>query len=325
MVNNFPLVVCALSSVLSAVPGMAQTYPDKPLKLVVPYTPGGSADIIGRTLAAQLTAQMPYPVLVENRAGAAAQVGTEYVARSRPDGYTFLQGNVGSITIAPSLFELRYDPIKDLAPVSMLGAVTSVVAVISPLPVRNIAELVAYSKANPGKLFFTSTGVGSSTHLTGELLKQRAGIDMTHISYKGSAQAEADLLAGRTQVYFGILPSVVPHIKAGKMRPLATTATMRAAALPDVPTVIEAGFNDFETVSWQAVFGPAGTPASIVARVNAEIRKALQAPKVVESYTQLGVDILANTPEHLGDYVRKELASWAAVIKKAGIKGQAVE
>ena len=318
--RTLSIASCALPITLCASYAVAQNYPDKPVKLVIPYTPGGSADIIGRTLAAQLSTQLPSPVIVENKAGAAAQVGTEYVARSKPDGYTLLQGNVGPITIAPFLFKLRYDPVKDLAPVTMLGSVTSVVAVISPLPINNIAELVAWSKANPGKLNFTSTGVGSSTHLTGELLKQRANFEMTHISYKGSAQAEADLLAGRTQVYFGILPSVLPHIKAGKMRPLAVTSRTRANALPDVPTVIEQGFDDFETVSWQAVFAPAGTPQKIVGILNSEIRKAVQAPTIVEAYTKIGVDIEVNSPAELAAFVKKEQANWSAVIKKARIK-----
>jgi tripartite-type tricarboxylate transporter receptor subunit TctC len=304
----------------------AQNYPAKPVKLVVPYTAGGSASIIGRTLAQRLTVQMNHPVIVENRGGAAAQVGTEYVIRAAPDGYTILQGNVGPITIAPALFQkLNFDPVKDLAPVTLLGSVDSVVAVTASLPVNTISELVAYSKANPGKVNFTSTGIGSSTHLTGELLRMRAGIVMAHISYKGSAQAETDLIAGRTQVYFGNLPSVVPHLKAGKLRALATTAATRSKALPDVPTVMEVGFPDFDMVSWQAIFAPAGTRREIINFLNSEIRKAVQSPEVMESYARLGVDIAVNSPEELSAYVRKEQAKWGGIVRGAGIKAELLD
>jgi tripartite-type tricarboxylate transporter receptor subunit TctC len=253
-------------------------------------------------------------------------VGTEYVIKSAPDGYTILQGNVGPVTIAPALFpKLPFDPIKDLAPVTLIGSVDSVVAVTASLPVNSIAELVAYSKANPGKVNFTSTGIGSSTHLTGELLRMRAGIDMAHISYKGSAQAETDLIAGRTQVYFGNLPSVVPHLKAGKLRALATTAATRSKALPDVPTVMELGFPDFDMVSWQAIFAPAGTRREIINFLNAEIRKAVLSPEVMDSYAKLGVDIAVNSPEELSAYVRKEQAKWGGVVKGAGIKAELLD
>ena len=304
----------------------AQSYPTRPVKLVIPYTAGGSASIIGRTLAQRLSLQMPYPVIVENRGGAAAQVGTEYVARSTPDGYTILQGNVGPITIAPALFpKLTFDPVKELAPITLLGAVDSVVAVTASLPVTTIAELVAYSKAHPSSVNFTSTGVGSSTHLTGELLRMRAGIDMIHVSYKGSAQAEMDLIAGRTQVYFGNLPSVVPHLKAAKLRALATTAAVRSKALPDVPTVIELGYPDFDMVSWQAIFAPAGTRREVIGILNAEIRKAVQSHDVIDSYAKLGVDILVNSPEELAIYVRKEQAKWGGNIRSAGIKAELLD
>ena len=319
-------MVLAGMAMVATAPVLAQNYPTRPVKLVVPYTAGGSASVVGRVLANRLTQQMAFPVIVENRGGAAAQVGTEYVVKSAPDGYTILQGNVGPISIAPALFpKLNFDPVKDLAPITLLGAVDSVVAVTAFLPVHTIPELVAYSKANPGKVNFTSTGVGSSTHLTGELLRMRASIDMTHISYKGSAQAETDLIAGRTQVYFGNLPSVVPHLKAGKLRALATTSARRSRVLPDVPTVIELGYPDFDMVSWQAVFAPAGTRRDIIGILNAEIRKAVQAPEVIEQYTKLGVDIAVNSPEELAAYVKQEQAKWGGIVRSAGIKGELLD
>jgi tripartite-type tricarboxylate transporter receptor subunit TctC len=311
----------ALAWMLSAAFAMAQTYPAKPIRLVVPFPPGGSADIIGRTLAQRLAEQMGQPVVVENRAGASAIIGSDYVAKSPPDGYTLLLGNVGSMTIHPFLYpNLPYDPVKDFAPVSLVGAVTSVVVVTASLPVNNVAELVAWAKANPGKLNFTSSGAGSSTHLTGELLRLRSGIKMEHIGYKGSAPALLDLIAGNVQLMFENLPSVLPHIKAGRARALATTAAKRSSALPDVPTMMEAGYAGFDMVSWQGVMAPAGTPPEIVARLNAEIVKALQTREVREGYAKLGVDVLGNTPEQFAAYIRQEQAKWSNVVKDAGIR-----
>jgi tripartite-type tricarboxylate transporter receptor subunit TctC len=308
---------------LCAALAMAQPYPGKPIRLVVPFPPGGSADIIGRTLAQRLSEQMGQPVVVENRAGASAIIGSEYVAKSPPDGYTLLLGNVGSMTIHPFLYpNLPYDPIKDFAPVTLVGAVTSVVVVTASLPVNNIAELVAWAKANPGKLNFTSSGAGSSTHLTGELLRLRTGIKMEHISYKGSAPALVDLIAGNVQLMFENLPSVLPHIKAGRVRALATTAAKRSSALPDVPTMIEAGFAGFDMVSWQGILVPAGTPQEIVARLNSEIVKALQTREVRDGYAKLGVDVLGNTPDQFAAYIRQEQAKWSNIVKDAGIKLQ---
>jgi tripartite-type tricarboxylate transporter receptor subunit TctC len=311
----------ALPWMLCAALAVAQSYPTKPIRLVVPFPPGGSADIIGRTLAQRLSEQMGQPVVVENRAGASAIIGSEYVAKAPPDGYTLLLCNVGSMTIHPFLYpKLPYDPIKDFAPVTLVGAVTSVVVVTASMPVNTIAELVAWAKANPGKLNFTSSGAGSSTHLTGELLKLRAGIQMEHISYKGSAPALVDLIAGNVQLMFENLPSVMPHIKAGRVRALATTAAKRASALPEVPTMIESGYPGFDMVSWQAVVAPAGTPPEIVARLNAEIVKALQTAQVREGYAKLGVDVLGDTPEQFAAYLRQEQAKWSAIVKDAGIK-----
>jgi len=326
LVKAFVLLLFMLVGGFISPFSFSQNYPVRPIKLVIPYSAGGSASIIGRTLAQRLSVQLPYPVIVDNRGGAAAQIGTEYVTKSAADGYTILQGNVGPITIAPALFpKLSYDPIKDLAPISLLGSVDSVVAVTAFLPVHTIPELIAYAKANPGKVFFTSTGVGSSTHLTGELLRMRAAIDMSHISYKGSSQAEIDLIAGRTQVYFGNLPSVVPHLKAQKLRALATTAAKRSKALPDIPTVIELGYPDFDMVSWQAMFAPSGTRKEILGYLNAEIRKAVQAPEVIDVYSKLGVDIEVNSPEELIAYVKREQSKWSGIVKSAGIKGELLD
>jgi tripartite-type tricarboxylate transporter receptor subunit TctC len=311
----------ALPWMLCAALAMAQSYPGKPIRLVVPYPPGGSADIVGRTLAQRLSEQMGQSVVVENRAGASAIIGSEYVAKSAPDGYTLLLGNVGSMAIHPFLYpNLPFDPIKDFVPITLVGAVTSVAVVTASLPVNNIAGLVAWARANPGKLNFTSSGAGSSTHLTGELLKLRTGIKMEYISYKGSAPALVDLIAGNVQLMFENLPSALPHIKAGRIRALAATSAKRSSALPDVPTMIEAGFADFDMVSWLGIFVPAGTQHEIVTRLNSEIVKALQTREVRDGYAKIGVDVLANTPEQFAAYIRQEQAKWSNIVKDAGIK-----
>jgi tripartite-type tricarboxylate transporter receptor subunit TctC len=310
-----------LSLMLCAVLAVAQPYLAKPIRLVVSFPPDGSADIIGRTLAQRLAEQMGQAVVVENRAGASAIIGSEFVAKSPPDGYILLLGNVGSMTIHPFLYpNLPYDPIKDFAPVTLVDAVASVVVVTALLPVNSIAELVAWAKTNPGKLNFTSSGAGSSTHLIGELLILRSDIEMEHISYTGSAPALVDLIAGNVQLMFENLPSVLPHIKVGRVRALATTATKRSSALPEVPTMIESGYAGFDMVSWQGVLVPAGTRPEIVARLNSEIVKALQTREVREGYAKLGVDVLGNAPEQFAAYLRQEQAKWSAIVKDADIK-----
>jgi len=296
-------------------------YPNKPVRWVVPFPPGGSADIMGRMIGQDLAKALGQQVVIENRAGASAIVGSEYVAKSPADGYTLLQANVSQMTIHPSLYpRLPYDPLKDFAPVTVLGIVTSVMVTTPSLPVASVRDLVALAKKRPGQLNFTSSGAGSSTHLTGELLKQRAGIAMTHINYKGSGPALTDVMAGFVEIMFENLPSALPFINANKLKVLAVTGKDHSPVLKSVPTLAESGFPGFDMVSWQALVAPAGTPRAVVDRLNAEVAKVLKTPEMKEKMTGLGTDVVANSPEQFAQYLREETAKWSKIVKDAGIK-----
>jgi len=296
-------------------------YPNKPVRWVVPFPPGGSADIMGRMIGQDLAKTLGQQVVIENRAGASAIVGSEYVAKSPADGYTLLQANVSQMTIHPSLYpRLPYDPLKDFAPVTVLGIVTSVMVTTPSLPVASVRDLVALAKKRPGQLNFTSSGAGSSTHLTGELLKQRAGIAMTHINYKGSGPALTDVMAGFVEIMFENLPSALPFINANKLKVLAVTGKDHSPVLKSVPTLAESGFPGFDMVSWQALVAPAGTPRAVVDRLNAEVAKVLKTPEMKEKMTGLGTDVVANSPEQFAQYLREETAKWSKIVKDAGIK-----
>ena len=296
-------------------------YPNKPVRWVVPFPPGGSADIMGRMIGQDLAKALGHQVVIENRAGASAIVGSEYVAKSPADGYTLLQANVSQMTIHPSLYpRLPYDPLKDFAPVTVLGIVTSVMVTTPSLPVASVRDLVALAKKRPGQLNFTSSGAGSSTHLTGELLKQRAGIAMTHINYKGSGPALTDVMAGFVEIMFENLPSALPFINANKLKVLAVTGKDHSPVLKSVPTLAESGFPGFDMVSWQALVAPAGTPRAVVDRLNAEVAKVLKTPEMKEKMTGLGTDVVANSPEQFAQYLREETAKWSKIVKDAGIK-----
>ena len=315
--------IVAGSLSLTVVFAQAQTagYPVKPVRWVVPFPPGGSADIMGRMIGQDLAKTLGQQVVIENRAGASAIVGSEYVAKSPADGYTLLQANVSQMTIHPSLYpRLPYDPLKDFAPVTVLGIVTSVMVTTPSLPVASVRDLVAMAKKRPGQLNFTSSGAGSSTHLTGELLKQRAGIAMTHINYKGSGPALTDVMAGFVEIMFENLPSALPFINANKLKVLAVTGKDRSPVLKSVPTLAESGFPGFDMVSWQALVAPAGTPRAVVDRLNAEVAKVLKTPEIREKMTGLGTDVVANSPEQFAQYLREETAKWSKIVKDAGIK-----
>jgi tripartite-type tricarboxylate transporter receptor subunit TctC len=291
------------------------------VRWVVPFPPGGSADIMGRMIGQDLAKALGQQVVIENRAGASAIVGSEYVAKSPADGYTLLQANVSQMTIHPSLYpRLPYEPLKDFAPVTVLGIVTSVMVTTPSLPVASVKDLIALAKKRPGQLNFTSSGAGSSTHLTGELLKRRAGIAMTHINYKGSGPALTDVMAGFVEIMFENLPSALPFISANKLKVLAVTGKDRSPVLKAVPTLAESGFPGFDMVSWQALVAPAGTPRTVVDRLNAEVAKVLKTSEMKEKMTGLGTDVVANSPEQFAQYLREETAKWSKIVKDAGIK-----
>jgi tripartite-type tricarboxylate transporter receptor subunit TctC len=311
------LIVLALAASSAA----AQAWPSRPIRYVVPFPAGGTTDIIARAVAAELSKTLGQQVVIDNRGGAGGNIGTDIVAKSAPDGYTILMGTVGTHGINVSLYpKLPYDAIKDFAPVTLVATVPNVLEVHPAVPVKNVKELIAYAKANPGKLNFASSGNGTSIHLSGELFKSMTGIDMVHIPYKGSAPALADLAGGQANLMFDNLPSSMPLIKAGKLHALAVTSAKRSAAMPDLPTIAEAGVPGYDSSSWFGVLAPAGTPREIVSRLNAEIVKALSAPEIRERLQSQGAEPVGNTPEQFAAFIRGEIAKWAKVVKDSGAK-----
>ena len=296
-------------------------YPEKPIRFVVPSAPGGSPDVLMRILMQQVSAQLNVPIVVENRPGGSYVLGTLDIVRALPDGYTLGYGNIVSLAINRSLLpSLPYDPERDLTLISNVTHVFNMLAVNNELPVRTVRELIEYAKQNPGKLTNGSAGNGTTGHLGGELFKSMTGVDIVHAPYKGSAQAINDLIGGQIQVMFDNVPSIGPHVKAGRVRGLGVSAPRRAASFPDIPTIAEAGVPGYETNSWGGVIGPARLPREIVAKLNAEIKRALAAPSVVERYRQLDSEIDGSTPEEFLALVRRETPKWAEVVRRSGAK-----
>ena len=308
--------------VLVALAASAQAaYPEKPIRFIIPSAPGGSPDVLMRILVQQLSQQMNVPFVVENKPGASYVLGTMDIVKAPPDGYTLGYGNIVSLAINRSLLpSLPYDPEKDLTLVSNVTHVFNMLAVNNDLPVRTVAELIDYAKKNPGKLTNGSSGNGTTGHLGGELFKSMAGVEIVHVPYKGSAQAINDLIGGQIQVMFDNVPSIGPHVKAGRMRGLGVSAPKRAASFPDVPTIAEAGVPGYETNSWGGVIGPARLPREIMTRLHTEIRRALSAPAVAERFRQLDSEIDGSTPEEFLALVRRETPKWAEVVRRSGAK-----
>ena len=298
-----------------------QAYPNHPIRLVVPFPAGGTTDILARDAAPKLTEALGQSVVVDNRPGAGGNIGADLVAKSQPDGYTLLMGTVGTHAINPSLYaKMPYDHIKDFVPVVLVAGVPNVLVVNPSLPVNSVADLIKLAKSKPGSINFASSGNGTSIHLSGELFKTMAGVDMMHVPYKGSAPALTDLIGGQVQVMFDNLPSSLPQIKAGKLRAIAVTSLKRSPALPDVPTINESGLPGFEASSWFGVLAPAGTPPGVVARINAEINKWLQSPEGKEQLLAQGAQAAGGTPEQFAAHIRAETDKWAKVVKASGAK-----
>jgi tripartite-type tricarboxylate transporter receptor subunit TctC len=319
------IVSAALVAVLSALgmtPVLGQgAYPNRPVKMIIPFAPGGASDFVGRIMQPRLSELLGQQVIVENRAGAAGNIGVEAAARSAPDGYTTFLGNIGSIAINPAVFpNLAVTPLKDLAAVTLVVDVPSVLIVNAGLPVNSVAELVAYAKANPGKLNYGSPGSGSQNRLETELLRKAASLDMVHVPYKGGAgPAVAGVVAGETQLMFTTAPSAIGQIQGGRIRVLAATSRKRMDQLPRTPTMIESGFPDFVTSSWQGVFVPAGTPKEIVDRLYAAALGTMKTPDVVERLAKGGASVWTSaSPQEFRDFVAAETDRWGKVVKEAG-------
>jgi tripartite-type tricarboxylate transporter receptor subunit TctC len=312
-------LVATMALGLLAGGAQAHTYPSKPIRLVVPFPPGGTTDILARTVGQKMTEVWGQPVVIDNRPGAGGNIGSDQVAKAAPDGYTLLMGTISTHAINPSLYKkLPFDPVRDFAPVSRIGTLPNILIVHPSVPVTSVKELIELAKSKPGELNFASSGVGTSLHLSGELFNSMAGVKLVHVPYKGSSPALADLLGGQVKIMFDNLPSALPHVKAGKLKPLAVTSAKRATVLPEVPTVMESGLPGFEVTSWFAVFVPAKPPTEIVAKLNGEIVKILNSGDVKEKLAQIGVDPAPTTPEALAAFAKAETEKWGKVVKATG-------
>jgi len=301
----------------------ADAYPAKPVRFVVAFPPGGGTDIIARSIAQKLTERIAQQVVVDNRPGAGGNIGTDIVAKSAPDGYTMLMGSAGPLAINASLFgKMPFDPIKDLAPVTLAASTPNVLVVHPSLRAATVKELIALAKARPGEINFASSGHGTPAHLAGELFNSMAGVKMVHVPYKGAAPALADLLGGQVQLMFSTMPPALPHVKDGKLRALAVTSAKRSPAAPDLPTLDEIALPGFEANTWHGVVVPAGTPATIVARLNREIVAILHLPEVVERLSGQGAEPVGSTPEEFAAYIRSETLKWAKVVRDSGAKAE---
>ena len=316
------LARCLALFVVVASPAFAaEAYPTKPVRFVITFPPGGPTDTVVRLIGERLTAEWGHPMIIDNRGGAGGIVGTEIVARAAPDGYSFLVGTAGGMTINPALRpKLPYDPFRDFTPVGMLVMNPQILVAHPALAAKNVKELVALAKAKPGQLNFASAGTGTATHLGLELLKLTTGLEAVHVPYKGGAPATADLIAGQVQLLWVSIPSVLPHVKSGRLRALAVSTAKRSASASDVPTVAESGYPGFEYANWNALFAPAKTPAAIVKKVNASVVKALREPEVAQRLSSQGADPAPGSPEELARYMRADHERWKKVIKSAGIK-----
>ena len=300
----------------TALPARAEDYPAKPVRVVVAFTAGGTTDILARAVAQQLSQQLKQPFVIDNRAGGGGNIGTESVVRAAPDGYTLIVNSVGPMAVNQTLYKnLSYDPLKDLVPVVQIADVPNVLVVHPSIPANTFEEFIAYAKANPGKLNYGSTGVGTSSHLSSFMLSQRIGVDTLHVPYKG-ANALNDLLAGRLQFMFATIPSVIQHIKAGKLRALAVSSAKPSRSLPGVPTVAQKGFAGFEAGSWFGFFAPKGTPQAVIAQLNRTVNAVL--PQLEAQMVREGADPIGGTPEQFGAFTQKEFEKWKLIVQASG-------
>ena len=296
-------------------------YPDKPVRLVVPFPPGGGADNLARLIMPRVAAALGRPIVIENKPGAGGNLGAEYVARSPADGYTLLYGTNGTHSINQSLYRsLAFDPVRDFVPVSRMTEIAAMLVVHPSLPVHSTAELIRHARANPGKLNFASAGNGTTSHLSGELFKTMAGLDIVHIPYRGGALAMTDLIAGQVQMMIDVMPNAYPMAKEGRVRGLAIASGTRFAGAPELPTIAESGLPGFEASAWDGVLAPAGTPEPIVAKLNAAIRQALAEPELVEALRTRGARPVAGTPEEFARHIAESTRKWAQVVRSAGAK-----
>jgi tripartite-type tricarboxylate transporter receptor subunit TctC len=318
MIAGIALTTIALHGVTAAA---QDSYPSRPIRLVVPFPPGGGTDTISRVVANKLTETLKWTIVVDNRPGAGGNIGVDMAAKAPADGYTIVMGQTSNLAVNPTLYaKLPYDPVKDLAPVTTVADAPLVLVVAASSNFKSLADVVAASKAKPGNVTFATPGNGTVAHLTGELFQRAAGIRLQHIPYKGSSQAITDLMGGTVDVFMASVPTAISHIKSGKMRALAVTSAKRSVSLPDVPSINDAGYKGFDATTWFGLAAPAGTPVSVIARLNTEVNRVLQMPDVREKIRGEGGDILGGTPEAFGNLIKSDVVKWGKVVKDSGAK-----
>lgn len=315
-------LLTAAAALLLTQPATAQnTYPNKPIRMIVPFAPGGSTDVVARILANELKTELGQPVIVENKPGAGGNIGGAYAAKSEPDGYTILMAAAGMTVINPSLYQkMPYDPVKDLAPVTMLVREHNLMAVNPSIPAKTLQEFIAYAKSKPRELNFGSPGNGSPAHLAGQLMNQTVGLDMVHVAYKGSGPAVVDLMAGHISMMIDNMPALMPHVQSGKIRALAVPSEKRAAAAPDVPTFAEAGMKDFVVTAWKGVMVPAGTPKDVIGQLHKAMVKIMAKPDIKKKMIEMGAEPVTDTPEKFGQTIKTETAWWGNLVKSTGTR-----
>lgn len=312
-------LLAGLGLALPAASAQPDSYPNKPVRVVVPYAAGGSNDVVSRVITPKLSEAWKQSIIVDNRAGAGSLIGTEIVVRSVPDGYTLLATS-GALAINVSLYRLSFDPLKDLAPVAFMAQMPYVLAVHPSLPVKSTLDLIGYAKANPGKLSFASSGTATATHLTGEMFKSMAKVDLLHVPYKGGGPALNAIIGNEVQVIFNVVTGTLPHVRSGRLRALAVSSAKRADVVPELPTISESGLPGFDVVSGYTVYAPAGTPRAIINRINSGINNALRQPDMKERFLTLGVTPIISSPESLTAYLKSEISRWGKIIKEMNIK-----
>jgi len=323
--NRSMLATLAIAALGVLAPGLAwpQAYPAKPVRLMVPFPPGGSTDIVARIVAQKLGDRLGQQVVVENRGGAGGTIGTEVLAKAPPDGYTLGVASTSTHAVAPSVYtKLGYDPVKDFAPISLVAVSPYLLVVHPDVQVKSLQEFVAYVKARPGKLNYASAGTGSTTHLAMEMLKSAAGLYIVHIPYNGNGPAGTAVIAGQVEALFGSLPAVLPHAKSGRVRPIAVGTPKRSPSLPDVPTVAESGFPGFDASLWLAIMAPAGTPPAVIDRLHKEIVAVIGSPDAADALAKAGAEPISSTPAELASMVKDGVGKYATIVKQAGVKAE---
>jgi tripartite-type tricarboxylate transporter receptor subunit TctC len=307
----------------AAVAANGQTYPAKPIRLIVAFAPGGSADLVGRLVAHEMSESWRQPVVVENKPGASGMIGNDLVAKSAPDGYTLTIGTLGPFAVNQTLFDkVPYDNIRDFAPITLTGISSHILVAHPSMPVQNLGDVITLAKAKPGHLTFASSGTGNATHLTFELFKARAGIDIVHVPYKGGGPAMADLVGGQVAFSFASMASAVSFVQSGRLRPIAVSGGQRAALFPDVPTVAESALPGFASEDWQGILAPAKTPQDVIMKLNDEIGRILALPEVKAKLAAAGFDARTSTPQWFAEFIQAETLKWAKLLKQSGIKAQ---